>query len=140
MKEKSDRDNSSRAETAAKEIVTPFENAALIKYWDKYAEAMVGNAYLKSTMTNCKPVLLENFYFEVSVHNPGQQDELLSDSVKLLPYLRKQLKNTRIQMRIRISETNEKKLAYTASEKYEHLFNINPLLGRLKDEFGLMPD
>jgi DNA polymerase-3 subunit gamma/tau len=137
---KSEKDNSNQVDTTAKELLTPFESEDLIKWWNEYAQAMVGNAYLKSTMTNCKPVLLENFYFEVSVHNPGQQDELLNDSIKLLPYLRKQLKNTRIQMRIRISETNEKKLAYTASEKYEHLLNINPLLGKLKDEFSLVPD
>ena len=60
--------------------------------------------------------------------------------MKLLPFLRLRLKNGRIQMRIRISETNEKKLAYTSTEKYEHLLSINPLLGRLKEEFNLIPD
>ena len=101
---------------------------------------MDGNAYLKGIMTNCKPALQENYCFEVAVHNPGQQAELLNDSVKLLPFLRRHLKNSHIQMRIRISENNEKKLAYTSSEKYEHLLNINPLLGRLKEEFNMMLD
>jgi DNA polymerase-3 subunit gamma/tau len=125
---------------AANEPATPFTEADLTKWWDAYAQAMEGNAYLKSTMTNCKPVLQEDYHFEVSVHNPGQQDELLNNSVRLLPYLRKHLANGRIQMRIRISETNEKKLAYTSSEKYEHLLNTNALLSRLKEEFNLIPD
>jgi DNA polymerase-3 subunit gamma/tau len=127
-------------EVAGNEQLTPIDAAALVRCWDEYAAAMEGNAYLKSTMVNCKPVLLEDYCFEVSVHNPGQQDELLNDSVRLLPYMRKHLKNTRLQMRIRISETNEKKLAYTSTEKYEHLLSINPLLGNLKEEFNLLPD
>ncbi|MDR1258443.1 MAG: DNA polymerase III subunit gamma/tau [Tannerellaceae bacterium] len=122
------------------EQLAAVDPSGLIKYWDEYAAAMEGNAYLKSTMANCKPVLLEDYCFEVSVHNPGQQDELLNDSVRLLPYLRRHLKNTRLRMRVRISETNEKKLAYTSTEKYEHLLNINPLLGNLKEEFNLLPD
>jgi DNA polymerase-3 subunit gamma/tau len=126
--------------SVAKEQETPFHTEDLVKLWDRYAQDMEGNAYLKSTMINCKPVLQENFHFEVSVHNPGQQDELLNDSTRLLPYLRKHLKNSRIQMRIRISESNGKKLAYTSSEKYEHLSNVNPLLNRLKNEFNLLPD
>jgi len=51
-----------------------------------------------------------------------------------------QLKNTRIQMRVRIDETNQKHLAYTSAEKYEHLLNINPVLAKLKDEFNLTLD
>jgi DNA polymerase-3 subunit gamma/tau len=125
---------------AGKEQLDAFGIEDLIKYWDEYEQQLEGNAYLKSIMVNCKPVLQENYAFEVSVHNPGQQDELLNDSVKLLPFLRLRLKNSRIQMRIRISETNEKKLAYTSSEKYEYLSGINPLLHRLKDEFNLMLD
>lgn len=56
--------------------------------------------YLKNTMINCKPVLQENYFFEVGVHNPGQQDELSNGCVDLLNYLRAQLRNTRIQMRV----------------------------------------
>lgn len=43
-------------------------------------------------------------------------------------------------MRIRIIETNEKHLAYTSSEKFEHLLSVNPVLGKLKDEFNLTLD
>jgi DNA polymerase-3 subunit gamma/tau len=126
--------------SAGKEQANAFDEAALVECWNEYAQQMEENAYLKGIMTNCKPALQENYHFEVAVHNPGQQDELLSNSVKLLPFLRLRLKNGRIQMRIRISETNEKKLAYTSTEKYEHLLSINPLLGRLKEEFNLIPD
>lgn len=128
------------ADTVVQEMQTPFALDALLRYWDAYASAIDKKVYLKNTMINCKPVLQGNDCFEVSVHNPGQQDELINNSIDILSYLRIQLKNTRIQMRVRIDETNQKHLAYTAVEKYEHLLNINPILAKLKDEFNLTLD
>ena len=124
------------------EMVNPFSQEDLVHYWDAYAASgMIDKkVYLKNTMINCKPVLQENYFFEVGVHNPGQQDELSNGCVDLLNYLRIQLKNTRIQMRVRIVETNEKHLAYTSTEKFEHLLSVNPVLAKLKDEFNLTLD
>lgn len=91
-------------------------------------------------MINCQPVLREEFLFEVVVHNPGQQEELLNHNASILQALRTQLKNGKIQLKIRIDEANEKRLAYTSAEKFELLNEINPLLSKLKDEFNLMFD
>ncbi|MFV0583217.1 MAG: DNA polymerase III subunit gamma/tau, partial [Parabacteroides gordonii] len=121
---------------AVQEVVTPFGEDELVRVWDAYAASIDKKVYLKNTMINCKPVLQENYFFEVGVHNPGQQDELSNGCVDLLNYLRVQLKNTRIQMRVRIIEANEKHLAYTSTEKFEHLLSVNPVLGKLKDEFN----
>jgi DNA polymerase-3 subunit gamma/tau len=88
-------------------------------------------------MIQCKPILLNNLKFEVMVYNPAQQEELKSNSIELLKNLRTQLKNEQIQMVVRIEEINEKKRAYTSSEKFEFLKEINPLLSKLKEEFDL---
>lgn len=124
----------------SQEMVTPFTQEELVHHWDAFAESIDKKVYLKNTMINCKPVLQENYFFEVGVHNPGQQNELSNGCADLLNYLRVQLKNTRIQMRVRITESNEKHLAYTATEKYEHLLSVNPILSKLKDEFNLTLD
>jgi DNA polymerase-3 subunit gamma/tau len=133
-------DKQLRPASATNEESADFEQSELTGWWDEYAQKTEKNAYLKGVMVNCKPVLQENYTFEVAVHNPGQQEELLNDSLTLLSFLRTNLKNSHIQMRIRISETNEKKLAYTSTEKYEHLININSVLDKLKDEFNLTLD
>jgi DNA polymerase-3 subunit gamma/tau len=122
------------------ELLTPVDEAALVECWDGYAVKIDGNAYLKGVMSNCKPVLGDKYCFEVSVHNRLQHDELTGDEANLLAYMRRELKNTRLAMRVVISETKEKKLAYTPLEKYEHLLKINPLLARLKEEFDLVLD
>jgi DNA polymerase-3 subunit gamma/tau len=121
-------------------IATPFLQDDLVTYWDEYLETIENNMYLKSTMINCKPVLQENFHFEVTIHNPGQQEELINNSINILPFLRHRLKNNHVQMRIRISDTTEKKPAYTSAEKYEHLLEINPAIEKLKTEFNLTVD
>ena len=129
-----------QATTNVKEVVTPFDNDSLVREWDNYAATIDKKVYLKNTMINCKPTLQENYYFEVAVHNPGQQEELINNAIHILPFLRQHLNNSRIQMRVRIVEGNEKHLAYTSTEKLELLMKINPILGRLRDEFNLTLD
>lgn len=129
-----------QATTNVKEVVTPFDNDSLVGEWDNYAATIDKKVYLKNTMINCKPTLQENYYFEVAVHNPGQQEELINNAIHILPFLRQHLNNSRIQMRVRIVEGNEKHLAYTSTEKLELLMKINPTLGRLRDEFNLTLD
>ena len=118
-------------------LATPFNTDDLIRCWGAYADTLEDKAHLKNTMIHCKPVLLDDFKFEVMVSNPAQQEELISNSIELLKIIRTQLKNGKIQMYIRIDETNEKKPIYTSSEKFEFLNNLNPLLSKLKDEFDL---
>ena len=129
-----------QATTNVKEVVTPFDNDSLVREWDNYAATIDKKVYLKNTMINCKPTLQENYYFEVAVHTPGQQEELINNAIHILPFLRQHLNNSRIQMRVRIVEGNEKHLAYTSTEKLELLMKINPTLGRLRDEFNLTLD
>lgn len=129
-----------QAAVPVRDSENPFTQEELVAAWDAFAGGIGQKVYLKNTMINCKPVLQENFFFEVAVHNPGQQEELFNGAIDILSRLRVQLKNNRIQMRVRIIESNEKHLAYTTSEKFELLMGINPALGRLKDEFNLTPD
>jgi DNA polymerase-3 subunit gamma/tau len=129
-----------KREIVQHEIVTSFREEELIRFWDSFADEAGEKVYLKNTMINCKPVLKDNYVFEVAVHNPGQQQELENSAVDLLPYLRSNLRNTRIQMSIRIIESNEKHLAYTSTEKYDLLLRTNPVLTKLKEEFNLILD
>jgi len=91
-------------------------------------------------MISCKPELKENYLFDVGVQNPEQQDDLSSSCIDILQYLRTHLKNNHIQMSTHLIETEEGHLPFTASEKYNYLLQINPMLEKLKDEFNLSFD
>lgn len=122
---------------APQQANAPFSSQELVRCWNAFAGTIEEKVYLKNIMINCQPVLKENFNFEVVVHNPGQRDELMNNSIDILNFLRYNLHNTSIQMKIRIDEVNEKHLAYTSTEKFNLLKEINPAIAKLKDEFDL---
>ena len=121
-------------------LSTPFGPDDLIRCWEAHSETLIDKAHLKNTMIHCTPVLLADFKFEVTVFNPAQQEELISNSIEILKTLRTQLQNDQIQMHIHVDTSNEKKPIYTSTEKFEFLHNLNPLLSKLKDEFDLTID
>lgn len=114
-----------------------FSPIQLINEWKAYADTLIEEIHLKNTMLSCLPDLQDNWAFEVVVNNPVQEQNLNENSLSILTYLRSKLKNSQIIMRIRISENNEKKLAYTPSEKFNLMMEDNPNLRKLRDEFGL---
>lgn len=122
------------------EQATPFTEEMLVDCWNAYAETIDTQIHLKNAMLGGTPKLQDNYHFEVPVYHQKQQDELINGAINILSYLRQHLKNNHIQMRVRITESTEKRKAITASEKYEHLVSVNPLLEKLREEFNLSVD
>lgn len=116
------------------EKFTPIQ---LITAWKTFAEGRTEEHHLKNTMLHCLPSLLNKDTFEVVVNNPVQEQRLLDSGTDILTHLRSTLRNTQIQMQIRITVDNEKKLAFTPAEKFRLMMEENDALKRLKDEFGL---
>ena len=126
--------------TAREDLDTPFTEESLRTAWNQFAQSIEKEVHLKHTMLNCEPKLLDPHLFEVVVHNPAQQDELLQKTLPILSYIRKQLRNNHVQLRVRIEEGNQKQIAVTSAEKFALLLKINPALGKLKEEFELKLD
>ena len=122
---------------SAEVLTETFTPMQLINAWKAYAEAITEEHHLKNTMLNCLPSLLNRDTFEVVVNNPVQEQRLLESGTDILTALRSELRNTQIQMHIRISIENEKKLAFTPVEKFNLMMEENESLKKLKDEFGL---
>ena len=126
--------------TVRENLDTPFTEESLRAAWTQFAQGIEKEVHLKHTMLNCEPKLLDAHLFEVVVHNPAQQDELLQKTLSILPFIRRQLQNSHVQLRVRIEEGNQKQIAVTAAEKFALLLKINPALGKLKEEFDLKLD
>lgn len=133
-------DAASQPPVKAEEMLSPFTESALVDAWMACSETLSEQVHLKQAMRNNKPVLQDNYLFEVVVQNPAQQDALSGKSVEILNFIRTRLHNSTVRMNVRIDETNEKKLAVTSVEKYEFLRNENPLIDKLKEEFNLKLD
>ena len=115
-----------------------FSQEDLTKYWIEYADSLtIEKIHLKNTLISCKPILKEQFSFEVAVYNPSQKDEISDSSTDILGHLSTRLNNTHIKMDIRVVEKDEREMIYTASEKYAYLSKKNPNLEKLKNIFNL---
>lgn len=123
-----------RQEEVLTESFTPIQ---LINEWKSFAESLTEEHHLKNTMLNCLPSLLNRDTFEVVVNNPVQEQRILDHGTDILTNLKQKLRNTQIVMQIRVSEDNEKKLAYTPIEKFNLMVEENEALRYLKDQFGL---
>lgn len=116
---------------------TPFTPIQLINEWKIFAEGLIEEHHLKNTMLNCLPNMLDNRSFEVVVNNPVQEQRILENQYSILSALYSKLRNNQIKMTVRVTQENEKKLAFTSSEKFNLMAEENEVLRRLKDEFDL---
>jgi DNA polymerase-3 subunit gamma/tau len=55
----------------------------------------------------------------------------------LLSYIKEELQNFNIDLKITVNEAEVKKYVYTPKEKYERLKELNPLIEDLKKDLGL---
>lgn len=121
-----------------KETLTQkFTAQQLIAAWNDYASQIQEEHHLKNSMLNCQPELLNESLFEVVVNNPMQEQKLLEEKINILNAIKRKLQNTSIDMQVRITIENEKKLAFTPAERFSLMAEENPALQKLKDEFGL---
>ena len=86
------------------------------------------------------PHLLGDNLFEVKVTNPSQVDDLSANSFDLLQFIRKNLNNSHIQMRVVIDKSLQEEVLVSNQQKYEHLADQNPLLNKLVNELDLKFD
>jgi DNA polymerase-3 subunit gamma/tau len=131
-----------------KEIVSEpaaFENknftaAELELAWNEYAKKIgdEGKKQLFSTMNKRKPLLKDNFTVEIIVDNKIQSDEIFSEQINLLPFLKEKLSNRLIKIVSAVIEAKDKPdEAYTPKEKFMKMAEKNPALDTLRTQFDL---
>ena len=69
--------------------------------------------------------------------NRKQEQKLMDEHIRILKFLKKKLKNSAIEMQVRITVENEKKLAYTPLEKFKLMAEENHYLLILKEKLNL---
>jgi hypothetical protein len=113
-----------------------FTSEQLKIKWESFVQRLDDRPNLQSTLRRL-PEMNEDFQLLLKIENSVQDD--LIDSVKpeLVSWLRKELKNSKIQLLTLISQTEKDKIIYTDSEKYNEMLKKNPKLALLKQKFKL---
>lgn len=115
-----------------------FNEKDLNYYWREFASKLpVEENATAGRMMGMKLKLLNDTTFEALVDNELVEKIMQNMIPQIQNYLREQLHNRKITMRVRISESRENKRAYSRVERFQMMSQKNPDLLTLKDEFGL---
>ncbi|MEX1190531.1 MAG: hypothetical protein WED10_08125 [Brumimicrobium sp.] len=111
--------------------------------WRKYAFKAKDNGLdtLFTALTMRDPILEENNLIKHFVDNDVQKSFLQTHETELLGFLRRELKNWSIQLKVEegTSDNGEKKL-YSGQEKFKDMIDRNPHLKTLQQKFKLDVD
>jgi len=85
-------------------------------------------------------VKLEGEMITVELTNPVEVDGIEKVRTDLLNFIRKKFQNSSIQLQHKVNIEKAADRPYTAKDKFEAMLKENPLLGKLRDTFGLDTD
>ncbi len=92
---------------------------------------------LASILALKKPTLGNGFEISYQVANSLNEVELKQAMPEILGYLKTQLNNHNLTVKLSVSEHIREETVYSPEEKYNYLVKLNPELKHLKDIFDL---
>jgi len=85
-------------------------------------------------------VKLKGEMITVELTNPVEVDGIEKIKADLLTFIRKKFQNKAIQLQHQVNIEKAAERPYTPKEKFEAMLKENPILGKLRDTFGLDTD
>ncbi len=113
-----------------------FTAADLTAKWKEYLVRLDDRPNLQSTLSNV-PELKENAQLFLELDNSIQNDLVNSIKPQLVSFLRRELKNSKIELVTKVTEKVKNKIIYTDTDKFEAMAKKNPSLIKLKQNFNL---
>ncbi len=104
--------------------------------WEEFRQRLDDSPNLQSTLSRL-PHIEDNYRLVLDIENSVQEDLVNNIKPELVSWLRKELKNSEIQLNTRITEIEKQRVIYSPSEKYMELLKKNPNLELLKQKFRL---
>jgi len=92
---------------------------------------------MASNLSSDQPKIVDQTQICIELPNGTMKKEIEREQYLLLKFLRKQLNNYSIELKITVNDEIAKKFAYTPEEKYQKLREINPAIDLLRKEFDL---
>ncbi|MCK3683301.1 hypothetical protein [Maribellus sp. YY47] len=91
---------------------------------------------IKATLS-AVPKILEDFSLLLEIDNRIQDEMLAEIRPELVSYLRKELRNSNINLKTVITEIKREKIIYSDVERYQAMASKNPNLALLKQTLNL---
>ena len=129
----------SRKKSRKSYLESPFNIDDLMIHWSNYLHKIESNGSqnMLAILKMDSPKVTSEFNIEFGVANSINKIELNKELESMLPYLRDNLNNHKIQFKINIIERSNESFIYTSEEKYHKMKIINSAIGVLKKTFDL---
>ena len=125
-------------EKVDKNLNKSFSEKDLIDKWHQFSDKMGDKPRVFNTLTSKDPKLEENNIIRFVIDNNLQEDKINEIRNELLVYLKTELENSNIDLKLIISDIEvENNKLYTSEDKFKHMLSKNENLGKLKQEFNL---
>ncbi|MCB0431079.1 MAG: DNA polymerase III subunit gamma/tau [Flavobacteriales bacterium] len=117
----------------------PFTQEELMVHWRAFAlqSKEEGRANLHATLMKREPEIGDDFRLMLLIDNKAQEEELESQKAHLLGHLRKQLRNSAIQLETEINREEQDQTPYTAKDKFDKMAEKNPNIQKLRQQLDL---
>jgi hypothetical protein len=104
--------------------------------WEVFLTRLNDRPNLQSTLSNL-PELKEDYQLILEIENTVQEDLISTIKPELVSWLRKELKNSKIQLNTVITEKVKGRIIYSDAEKYDELLKENLSLALLRQKLNL---
>jgi len=119
-----------------KNMSEPFTNEQLALKWMEFVDQLTDRPNLKSTLS-IVPEKAEGNQILLKIGNSVQEEEVRLVKYELISWLRKELRNSEIELVTRIEKQETARIFYSDSEKMQLMMQKNPELYHLKQKFNL---
>jgi len=114
----------------------PFTAEELAVKWNEFMEQIADRPNLRSTLSTV-PELMEGNRLLLKIGNSVQEEDVRQIKPELILWLRKELRNSGIELITRLERIETERTHFNDSEKLQILVQKNPNLNELKQIFNL---
>ena len=115
-----------------------FTEEDLIDKWHQFSDKIGDKPRIFNTLTSKDPKLEENHVVSFLIDNNLQKEKINEIRNELLSFLKTELKNSTIDLKLVITDLEEENnKLYTSEDKFKHMLSKNKDLNKLKQEFNL---
>ena len=114
----------------------PFSPEQLAGKWNEFLNQLIDRPNLRSTLSNV-PDITEGNKLLLRIGNSIQEQEIRLVKPELVSWLRKELRNSGIELTTRLEKVESERMIFSDSEKMQMMIQKNPHLYELKQKFNL---
>jgi hypothetical protein len=114
----------------------PFTNEQLALKWQEFIDQLADRPNLRATLSAI-PEITDGNQILLKIGNSVQEEEVRLVKFELMSFLRKELRNSEIELITRIEKLEQERVFYSDTEKLQLMMKKNPELFILKQKFNL---